>query len=87
MVGASVAYHLARRGSQVTLIEQGPSPGTGVTRDSFAWIGDGKGDWPGGAADLRGSVLSDHRRLEAELPGVAVRWTGSLTWGEGVAAD
>ena len=80
IVGCSVAYHLARRGAPVTLIDQGPSPATGVSGDSFAWIGDAGGDWPGGAQDLRGSVRADHRRLETELPGVAVRWTGSLTW-------
>ncbi|WP_188191575.1 NAD(P)/FAD-dependent oxidoreductase [Nonomuraea sp. SYSU D8015] len=83
IVGASVAYHLARRGVSVTLIDQAASPAAGVTGDSFAWIGDSGGDWPGGAEDLRGSVLTDYRRLEAELPGTAVRWTGSLAWSDG----
>lgn len=80
IVGSSVAYHLARQGVPVTLLDQGPSPATGVTGDSFAWIGGCGGDWPGGAQDLRGSVLADYRRLETELPDVAVRWTGSLIW-------
>jgi glycine/D-amino acid oxidase-like deaminating enzyme len=80
IVGSSVAYHLACQGVPVTLLDQGPSPATGVTGDSFAWIGGSGGDWPGGALDLRGSVLADYRRLETELPDVAVRWTGSLTW-------
>ncbi len=82
IVGASVAYHLARRGVSVTLIDRAPSPAAGVTGASFAWIGDSGGEWPGGAEDLRGSVLSDYRRLEAEVPGVAVRWTGSVTWSD-----
>ncbi|MDT0267326.1 FAD-dependent oxidoreductase [Streptomyces sp. DSM 44915] len=80
IVGASVAYHLARRGVPVTLLDRGPSPATGVTGSSFAWIGGCGGDWPGGARDLRESVLADYRRLATELPDVAVRWTGSLTW-------
>ncbi|MFF2851922.1 NAD(P)/FAD-dependent oxidoreductase [Streptomyces sp. NPDC058001] len=80
IMGASVAYHVARQGIPVTLLDQGPSPATGVTGASFAWIGGCGGDWPGGAQDLRGSVLADYRRLETELPHVAVRWTGSLTW-------
>ncbi|MFE6903986.1 NAD(P)/FAD-dependent oxidoreductase [Streptomyces sp. NPDC057717] len=80
IVGSSVAYHLARRGVSVTLLEQGPSPATGVTGDSFAWIGGAGGDWPGGAQDLREYVLADYRRLEAELPHVTVRRTGSLSW-------
>lgn len=82
IVGASVAYHLARQGVSVTLIERAPSPAAGVTGASFAWIGAAGGEWPGGAEDLRGSVLTDYRRLEAEVPGVAVRWTGSLTWSD-----
>ncbi|MGW5548286.1 FAD-dependent oxidoreductase, partial [Streptomyces sp. NPDC003998] len=80
IVGSSVAYHLARQGVPVTLLDQGPSPATGVTGDCFAWIGGCGGDWPGGAQDLRGSVVADYRRLESELPDVTVRWTGSLGW-------
>ncbi|WP_079071886.1 NAD(P)/FAD-dependent oxidoreductase [Streptomyces yokosukanensis] len=85
IVGASVGYHLARQGVPVTLLDQGPSPATGATGDSFAWIGGCGGDWPGGAQDLRGSVLADYRRLETELPDVSVRWTGSLTWADAQA--
>lgn len=81
IVGASVVYHLARCGAPVTMIDRGAAPGAGVTGGSFAWIGGCGGDWPGGAEDLRGSVLADYRRLEDELPDVAVCWSGSLTWG------
>ena len=80
IVGASIAYHLARLDVPVTLIDRAPSPAQGVTGGSFAWIGDRGGDWPGGADDLRQFVRADYRRLEAELPGVAVRWSGSLAW-------
>ena len=82
IVGASVAYHLAQRGVPVTLLDQAPSPAAGVTGDSFAWIGDAGGDWPGGAEDLRPYVRADYRRLAAEVPGVSVRWTGSLRWSD-----
>ncbi|AXK35835.1 FAD-binding oxidoreductase [Streptomyces armeniacus] len=87
IVGSSVAYHLARRGVPVTLLERGPAPATGVTGNSFAWIGGAGGDWPGGAQDLREYVLADHRRLEGELPHVSVRWTGSLSWSGTRAED
>lgn len=81
ILGASVAYHLACRDVPVTLVERGPGPAAGVTADSFAWIGGtAGGEWPGGAGDLRHAVLADWRRLEREVPGVAVRRTGSLTW-------
>lgn len=83
IVGASVAYHLARHGVAVTVVERERAPAAGVTGRSFGWIGGLEGgDWPGGAEDLRGSVLDDYRRLEAEVPGVSVRWTGSLAWAE-----
>jgi glycine/D-amino acid oxidase-like deaminating enzyme len=62
----------------VTLIERAPAPAAGATGQSFGWIGGSAGDWPGGAEDLRTSVLADYRRLENEIPGVEVRWTGSL---------
>lgn len=87
IVGSSVAYHLARRGAPVTLLEQGPAPATRVTGNSFAWIGGSGGDWPGGARDLREHVLADHRRLENELPQVTVRRTGSLSWADIPAGD
>ncbi|MEO3755538.1 FAD-binding oxidoreductase [Streptomyces sp. B6B3] len=80
IVGASVAYHLAREGVAVTLVDRGAAPAAGATGASFAWIGGDSGDWPGGAADLRGFVLADHRRLAAEVSGAEVRWTGSLAW-------
>ncbi|MGW0908691.1 NAD(P)/FAD-dependent oxidoreductase [Streptomyces sp. NPDC002853] len=80
IVGSSVAYHLARSGVPVTLLEQGPAPAAGVTGDSFAWIRGAGGHWPGGAQDLREYVLADYRRLEKELPQVEVRRTGSLSW-------
>jgi glycine/D-amino acid oxidase-like deaminating enzyme len=77
IVGASIGYHLAARGVPVTVIGRD----AGVTASSFAWIGgDEGGDWPGVAADLAGLVLADWRRVEREVPGVGVRWTGSLRW-------
>ncbi|GIE98773.1 NAD(P)/FAD-dependent oxidoreductase [Paractinoplanes rishiriensis] len=81
VVGASVAYHLALAGAAVTLVDRQPQAGRGVTGGSFGWIGDEPGDaWPGGAADLRPLVRDDYRRLEATVPGFAVRWCGSLRW-------
>jgi glycine/D-amino acid oxidase-like deaminating enzyme len=82
IVGASVAYHAARAGAAVTLVDAG-RPGAGVTAHSFAWIG-ASGVRTGPAAALRATATAEYRRLEAELPGLPVTWSGSLSWG---AAD
>ncbi|WP_323746147.1 NAD(P)/FAD-dependent oxidoreductase [Catenulispora pinisilvae] len=78
IVGASVAYHAARAGAAVTLVDAG-RPGSGVTADSFAWIG-ASGVRTGPAAGLRVTATEEYRRLEAELPGLPVSWSGSLSW-------
>lgn len=81
IVGASLAYHLADRGAKVTVVEaQGIA--SGVTGTSFAWLNTTHaGPAPDPIAPLRGAALAEYHRLEAELPGVAVRWTGALTYG------
>lgn len=79
IVGASVAYHAARAGADVTLVDAG-RPGSGVTADSFAWIGS-SGVRTGPAAAMRVIATDEYRRLEAELPGLPVTWSGSLSWG------
>ena len=79
IVGASVAYHAARAGAVVTLVDAG-RPGAGVTANSFAWIG-ASGVRSGPAAVLRLTAADEYRRLEAELPGLPVTWSGSLSWG------
>ena len=79
IVGASVAYYAARAGAVVTLVDVG-RPGAGVTADSFAWIG-ASGVRTGPAAGLRATATEEYRRLEAELPGLPVTWSGSLSWG------
>lgn len=39
IIGASVSWHLARKGARVTVIEKGSSPANGVTRWSYGWVG------------------------------------------------
>ncbi len=78
IVGASVAYHAARAGAAVTLVDAG-RPGAGVTADSFAWIG-ASGAISGPAAGIRATATEEYRRIEAELPGLPVTWSGSLSW-------
>jgi glycine/D-amino acid oxidase-like deaminating enzyme len=79
IVGASVAYHAARLGAAVTLVEKA-LPGAGATGESFAWIGASE-RVPGPGRALHAAATREYRRLAAEIPEVHVRWTGSLQWG------
>lgn len=83
IVGASVAHHLATAGAPVTVVDT-EAPGRGVTAGSFAWIGS-SGVRTGPAAALRSLAAAEYRRLESELPGLPVTWSGSLSWRTGDA--
>lgn len=79
IVGASLAYHLAGKGANVTLVEA-QDIASGVTGSSFAWINTShSGHDP--VAQLRGAAITEYRRLETELPDLKVQWTGSLSYG------
>ncbi|MEU6861221.1 FAD-dependent oxidoreductase [Glycomyces sp. NPDC046736] len=79
IVGTSLAYHLAGQGRPVTVIDAG-LPGSGATGASFAWIGRPLvSDLP--SAALRYLALDEYRRLETELPGLPIQWSGSISWG------
>ena len=79
IVGASVAYHAARLGATVTIVDKA-LPGAGATGESFGWIGASERvRGPGGA--LHAVATREYRRLAAELPAVRVSWRGSLQWG------
>ncbi|NBF04540.1 FAD-dependent oxidoreductase [Pseudomonas sp. Fl5BN2] len=82
IVGASIAYHLARQGAQVTVVEQA-TPGSGVTGHSFAWINP-LGDFPVAARALRSQALVDYQRLQQELPGLKINWSGALCYTDAV---
>lgn len=79
IVGASIAYHVARRGAPVTVIDSGKIAG-GATAKSFAWIN----SWstPNEAyARLRHCSLQDYHRLQDELNGaLPLTLNGALIW-------
>jgi glycine/D-amino acid oxidase-like deaminating enzyme len=78
IIGASTAWHLARDGVRVALIEGG-EPGGLATPRSWAWI---NASW--GHSEpyvrLRMQSMEDWRRLPAEVPGLEVSWCGGLVW-------
>ncbi|ROM34359.1 oxidase [Pseudomonas poae] len=77
IVGASLAYHLALKGTRVIVVEaQGIA--SGVTATSFAWINTSHSG-PDPIAELRGAAVDEYHRLETQLPGLDIRWTGALS--------
>ncbi|MFM9860904.1 FAD-binding oxidoreductase [Pseudoxanthobacter sp. M-2] len=78
IVGASIAWHLARRGAPVTLVDAG-HPGGVATAASFAWINASWGN-PEPYVRLRMAAMAGWRGLDAELPALKVAWTGGLLW-------
>lgn len=84
IVGASIAYHLVRRGAHVVLVEAA-RPGAGSTEKSFGWLNATFSKRPRAYFDLNQLGLAGWRRLETELGGeVKIRWGGSVCW---TAAD
>ncbi|CAB5615680.1 oxidase [Pseudomonas putida] len=80
IVGASLAYHLARKGADVTVIDA-KNIASGVTGRSFAWINTSSSE-SDPIAQLRSAAIEAYRQLENELPGLTVRWTGALSYNE-----
>jgi glycine/D-amino acid oxidase-like deaminating enzyme len=86
ITGASIAYHLAKRGAKVTIIESA-RPGAGATEKSFGWINATFSKRPRAYFDLNQLGIAGWRRLETELGGeLKVQWGGSVTWA-GTEAD
>ena len=79
IVGGAIAFYLARRGADVTLIDAG-EPGMGATSHSFAWI-NGFGKEPRGYGGLNRRSLDTWDRFARLLDAdIGLRWGGQLTW-------
>ena len=80
IVGASIAYHLARRKARVTLLDCANSPAQEVTSKSFAWI-TAAHNAPKAHLDFCQQAITDWRRLENELGGaLKITWSGAMSW-------
>lgn len=79
IVGASMAYHLAKRNQDVTVIERHPAAACEVTDKSFAWIHTthrvAPDYWP-----LYDAALEEYHALQQELSELEIHWRGALTW-------
>jgi glycine/D-amino acid oxidase-like deaminating enzyme len=80
IIGASIAYHLVKRGARVLILEA-VRPGAGATENSFGWINATFSKRPRAYFDLNQLGLSGWRRLEIELGSeLKVQWGGSVMW-------
>ncbi len=87
IMGASIAYHMVRRGVRVTILET-ERPVAGATRNSFAWLKAG-GKRPRSYYELNLLGMYGWRRLSVEigleLPvqfGGCLHWTGNAASAE-----
>lgn len=78
IIGASIAWHLARTGAQVTVIADSAAGGI-ATPNSFAWINASWGN-PEPYFRLRTRAMSEWKRLAHDLPGLPLAWCGGLCW-------
>ena len=76
IVGASIAYHLAKSGANVTVIDR-QGPATNASRASFAWINATWSKQPRSYHALNQKGVARWKELQAELD-LSVRWGGSL---------
>jgi glycine/D-amino acid oxidase-like deaminating enzyme len=77
IIGATIAYHLAKAGAKVTLFEKNV-PASAATAGSFAWINTISGN-PHYHKLRKQSVYAWHV-LDLQLP-LNVSWGGLLSWG------
>ena len=79
IMGACLAFHLARGGAAVTILDQG-NPADGATGNAFGWINIADGAF-GAYSPLRQQAAEDWRQLECCLAtALKVRWCGALRW-------
>ena len=78
IIGSSIAWHLAKAGAEVTVIEAG-EPGGMATRNSWAWINASWGN-PETYFRLREHSMLEWQRMDREVPGLDVCWCGGLIW-------
>ena len=79
IVGAAIAYSLAKRGVAVTVIDRG-RPGGGATSHSFAWI-NATAKHPVAYHNFNRRSVGMWDRFARDLDGdVGLRWGGQMEW-------
>jgi glycine/D-amino acid oxidase-like deaminating enzyme len=79
IMGASIGYHMAKRGARVTILEK-ERPGAGTTQNSFAWLNAGE-KRPRPYYELNMLGMTGWRRLSLEIgPDLPIQWGGCAQW-------
>ena len=78
IIGASIAYHLAKLGTAVTIIDK-VGPATQASQGTFSWINATWAKQPRSYHALSQDGVSSWATLQDEL-GIPVKWGGSLEW-------
>jgi glycine/D-amino acid oxidase-like deaminating enzyme len=79
IIGAAFAHSLQVSGADVTLLDAEQESGGVATPNSWAWI---NASW-GNAENyfhLRHHAMALWQKLDKEVPGLVVQWTGGLLW-------
>lgn len=80
IMGASIAYHLAQRGMNVTVLDS-HQPASGATGSAFGWITSAVSD-DSPDVFLRRAAVSDWQRLAAEIPELWINWKGAMNYAD-----
>ena len=78
IIGASIAYHLAKSGATVTVIDR-EGPASHASRGTFAWINATWAKTPRSYHALNQESVANWKDLHRSL-NLPVRWGGSLEW-------
>lgn len=78
IVGASIAYHLAKFGAQVTVLDR-HDIATRASRGTFAWLNATWAKQPRAYHRLNQLGLARWKELEEELS-IPIKWGGSIEW-------
>jgi glycine/D-amino acid oxidase-like deaminating enzyme len=78
IIGASIAWYLAKAGADVTVVEAGEAGGV-ATPNSWAWINASWGN-PEAYFRLRQRSMQEWKQMDRDVPGLNVDWCGGLLW-------
>ncbi len=80
IIGASLAYHLAKRGARVTVLDA-QHPAAGASGKSFGWLNATFSKRPRSYFDFSMLGIAGWHRLEDEMNGdLQIQWGGSVAW-------